>query len=102
MFVPIHMLPRFDHTERDRFQNRWEKPQGQSDHDRILTLIRAGAGEDFLQRAFERGQLTTIENMWDLRGIKIHSENLDFPPGDSFEAIDFSYANFYHTTFRRA
>ncbi len=40
--------------------------------------------------------------MWDLKGFQIQSETLTFPDGDSFEAIQFWYAEFWHTTFRNA
>ena len=67
-------------------------------------MIREGAGEDFLQWEFESHKLGFLESMWDLKGINIFRENLSFAGAGSgwFEAIDFSYAQFYHTTFRRA
>jgi uncharacterized protein YjbI with pentapeptide repeats len=67
-------------------------------------MIREGAGEDFLQWEFENHKLGFLESLWDLKGINIHGENLNFEGEGSgwFEAIDFSYAQFYHSTFRRA
>lgn len=60
-------------------------------------MIRAGAGEDFLQGDFEQGQLSLLEDMWDLKGLNIFDEQFKFPGGDTFENIDFSYAEFRHS-----
>jgi hypothetical protein len=67
-------------------------------------MIREGAGEDFLQWEFEKHNLGFLESMCDLKGMNIFKENLNFEGARSgwFEAIDFSYAQFYHSTFRRA
>jgi hypothetical protein len=65
-------------------------------------MIRAGAGEDFLQQEFEAGGMGFLEDMWDLKGLKIFREKFDFPGGDTFENIDFSHAEFYHTRFSNA
>lgn len=71
---------------------------------KVLEMIREGAGEDFLQWEFENHKLEFLETMWDLKGINIFKENLSFEGADSgwFEAIDFSYAQFYHSKFQRA
>jgi len=103
MFVPIHLLPRFDPDARNRYHTRWfesvdryEMPQ------RVLELIKRGAGEDFLQWHFEQGELPILESYHDLKGITIAGEDITFPPGDNFEVIDFSYASFHNCTFRNA
>jgi hypothetical protein len=104
MFTPIHLLPRFDTEKLNSYQGRWERDQGPALAKKIIEMIREGAGEDFLQWEFENHKLGFLENMWDLKGINIHGERLDFE-GEGlgwFEAIDFSYAQFYHSTFRRA
>jgi Pentapeptide repeats (9 copies) len=67
-------------------------------------MIRAGAGEDFLQADFENHELGFLENMWDLKGINIHGESLTL--GGRVRAgsrrFDFSFAQFYHSRFRGA
>jgi hypothetical protein len=73
--------------------------------EKILKMIRDGAGEDFLQWEFENHRLGFLESMWDLKGINIDGENLNYEgEGGSgwFEAIEFSYARFYHSKFQRA
>jgi len=104
VFTPIHLLPRFEPEKSDLYQRRWEKDQGPDLRKKILEMIRDGAGEDFLQGEFESHRLGFLESMWDLKGINIHGENLNFEGEDSgwFEAIDFSYAQFYHSKFQRA
>jgi len=96
------LLPRFEPEKSDLYQQRWEKDQGPALMEKILAMIRDGAGEDFLQWEFENRRLGFLESMWDLKGIHIDAENLNFAGGDSFEAIDFSYAQFYHSKFHRA
>jgi hypothetical protein len=102
MFVSIDRLPQFDPAERERYRRRWEQHEGRALRDRVLELIRGGAGEDFLQSDFEDGRLAPLEDMHDLKGFRIFDEHFDFPGGDTFEAIDFSHADFYHSTFNNA
>lgn len=104
MFTPIHLLPRIDIEKKELYQQRWEKEGGPALKDKILQMIRDGAGEDFLQWEFEKGRLGFLENMWDLKGVNIFKEDLTFSGDDSgwFENIDFSHAEFYHSKFRRA
>ena len=103
MFTPIHLLPSVDLEKMERYQQRWGKDEGPALKDKILEMIREGAGEDFLQWDFEHKNLGFLESQWDLKGIDIFQEDITFPAGqDSFEAIDFSYAQFYHSKFRHA
>src|SRR5438309_8834393 len=104
MFTPIHKLPIFDSDKSASYQDRWQKEHDHATEKKILEMIRKGAGEDFLQWEFENNKLPLIETQWDLRGIKIFQEQIDFPADGTgwFEAIDFSYAEFYHSRFRRA
>src|SRR5712692_2207974 len=104
MFTPIHLLPRFDTGKLDSYQGRWERDEGPDLNQKIVGMIRDGAGEDFLQGEFENDNLGFLESMWDLKGINIHGENFTFEGEGSgwFEAIDFSYAQFYHSKFQRA
>jgi hypothetical protein len=104
MYTPIHLLPRIDPEKRNLYQQRWEKEEGPALRDKILQMIRDGAGEDFLQWEFENHRLGFLESMWDLKGLNIFSEDLTFAGEGSgwFEAIDFSYALFYHSKFRHA
>lgn len=102
MFTPIDRLPRFDLENHAKYRGRWEDTTGQALRDKILAMIRAGAGEDFLQQDFEAGELGFLEEMWDLKGLNIFQEQFDFPRGDTFENIDFSHAEFYHSAFNNA
>ena len=80
---------------------RWEL-EGRATTEAVLNLIRKGAGEDFLQGDFEAGRLPVLDDMWDLRGLPLANEEFEFPTGDTFEAIDFSYARFTNLVFRNA
>jgi hypothetical protein len=104
MFTPAHLLPRFDPEKLDLYQRRWEKEEGPALRKKILEMIRESAGEDFLQWDFENKKLGFIESESDLKGINIFKEDMTFPPDGSgwFEGTDFSYAQFYHSKFRRA
>ena len=104
MFTPIHLLPRYDIGKLDSYQGRWDRDQGPAIAQKIVGMIREGAGEDFLQGEFENHNLGFLESMWDLKGFNIHGEHFNFEADGSgwFEAIDFSYAQFYHSTFRHA
>lgn len=103
MFMPIHLLPQQDAEVRHRYRERWDIARtGPALRDKILQMIRDGAGEDFLQYEFERGALGFLEDDHDLKGLDILNEEITFPDGDTFEAIDLSYARFYHSTFTNA
>jgi|SRR5580704_15716400 hypothetical protein len=79
MFTPTHLLPRFEPERSDLYQQRWEKGEGPALREDILTKIRGGAGEDFLQWDFENGKLGFLESQSDLNGISVFQEELDFP-----------------------
>jgi hypothetical protein len=92
-FQRIDLLPRYDLDERRKTRSRWENEEGTALHEKIIDLIRKGAGEDFLQSHFEYGTLGFLEDQWDLEGIQLFNENIVFPTGDNFETIDFRRAN---------
>lgn len=71
MFTAIHLLPTVDLEKMDLYQQRWDKDKGPAIREKILELIRAGAGEDFLQWDFEHKNLGFLESQWDLKGIDI-------------------------------
>jgi hypothetical protein len=102
MFTPIHLLPQHDIRVRVKYEDRWNTVEGRSLAEKVLKMIRKGGGEDFLQLEFEQGRLGFLESMWDLKGLQIFREEINFPKGDNFEAIDFSYASFYHCKFNNA
>src|SRR5712692_593911 len=102
MFTPSDRLPLFDPEERGKYRRRWQGEEGRALREKILGMIRTGAGEDFLQWEFEQGRLGFLEDMWDLKGLDIFQESIAFPDGDTFEAIDFSYGHLYHSTFENA
>ena len=101
MFVSTDRLPLYKPDERERYHRRWER-NGIALRDHVLELIRAGAGKNFLQRDFEAGELEPLEDMYDLKGLKIFDERFEFPGGGTFQAIDFSHAQFYHSSFKNA
>jgi Pentapeptide repeats (9 copies) len=101
-FQRIDLLPRNNLNERRKARSRWESEEGRSLQEKIIALIRNGAGEDFLQSHFEHGTLSFIEDQWDLAGIQLFNEEIVFPTGDNFETIDFSYAQFWHCIFTNA
>jgi hypothetical protein len=101
-FHRIDLLPRYDLDERRKARSRWETEEGRALQEKIINLIRKGAGEDFLQSHFECGTLGFLEDQWDLEGIQLFSENIVFPTADTFEAIDFSHAQFWHCVFTNA
>jgi uncharacterized protein YjbI with pentapeptide repeats len=43
-----------------------------------------------------------LGDQWDLAGLKVFGEGIDFPDGDNFENINFSYADFSQCVFRNA
>jgi len=103
MFTPIYLLPQYSTKDSQTYRTRWEDPAGQRVRDQILRMIREGAGEDFLQWDFEQGRLGFLEDMWDLRGIQIFREQIEFPQRALlFEGINFSYGSFFHSTFTNA
>jgi uncharacterized protein YjbI with pentapeptide repeats len=102
MFTPTHLLPSYDNKDHNKYTKRWQEPLGLEIRQKILSMIRDGAGEDFLQWDFEKGNLPILESQWDLKGIDIHGEDIQFPETDSFEAIDFSFAEFFNSIFTRA
>jgi hypothetical protein len=61
-FTRIDLLPRYDLETRQQAQERWEDDAGRALFERIITLIREGAGEDFLQCSFEEGRLNGFLN----------------------------------------
>jgi Pentapeptide repeats (9 copies) len=101
-FTRIDLLPRFDSQRRQQVRERWETDAGRELFERIISLIRQGAGEDFLQCSFENGDLGFLSDYWDLAGVHIFGEDIVFPKGDNFEKIDFSYGQFWHSTFTSA
>ena len=100
MYIPLHQLYGYDPREKNRVQGRWQNTEAE---DLVLELIRNGGGEDFLQWEYENGILSGfLDDPNDLKGIILFQETIDFPYKDNFEKIDFSYSEFYHSTFRKA
>jgi hypothetical protein len=96
-FNRIDLLSQYDVEKRKRVRARWtDSDDGRALHSYILEKVRQGAGEDFLQWDFESGKLGFLEDYWDLAGFEMFSEEIEFPRGDNFEDIDFSYASMWH------
>jgi uncharacterized protein YjbI with pentapeptide repeats len=102
MFVRRDLLPHYDLKDQRKYKNRWQTPSGRKFQEKILKMIRDGAGEDILQWDFEGGRLGILESGWDLRGLVFSKEDIVFPKADNFSKIDFSYASFYHSKLRNA
>lgn len=103
MYTPLHLLPQTSPSERERSCERWDTERGQQIHSEVVEMIRKGAGEDFLQWKFEEeGWSDFLDSMWDLKGIQLTSESIDFPRADNFESIDFSFSSIYHCEFKNA
>jgi hypothetical protein len=102
MFQRIDLSPGYDRTRADAVQKRWETPEGRDHVERIIALVRNGGGEDFLQWEFENGSFPLLEDQWDLAGFQMFNEEIHFPDGDNFEAINFSYGRIWHSKFVNA
>jgi hypothetical protein len=102
MFTRIDMLPIYDRHERDRVQSRWEKLENLEAVDRVKELIREGAGEHFPALYWQHGELPILDGDFDLDGIILTAEDIEFPTGDTFKGTSFSYGRFYGCTFRNA
>ncbi len=107
MFRPIHLLPKPINSDFDKiseYKERWEKGHGEKCYDFVINKIKKGGGEDFLQWDYQQGQdlKHIMKDEWDLKGIKIWQLDIDFPKGDNFEGIDFSFAEFWHSRFKSA
>ena len=100
MYTSIHLLPGIN--KGGKYRTRWDDPQGQKDFKYIEKLIKEGGGEDFLENDVDNGKISIIENMWDLKGIRLINLDIDFPHHDNFEGIDFSYAMFSHCKLNNA
>ncbi len=98
MFTPIHLLPQ-NTGDYQKYKERWESAEGKILFEKILMKIRNGAGENFLEFDFQAGNLGFLEDEGDLRGFRFFKEEINFPDGDNFQAIDFSFAEFWHSTF---
>jgi len=101
MHTPIYLLPQFNTKDRSKYEDRWTDPENQDIRDTVLAMIRNGAGEDFLGRISHENP-GFFQDMWDLKGIGIIGEEINFPKADSFEAIDFSYSTFSGSKFTNA
>lgn len=102
MFTPFHLLPLNAVTDGNKYRERWDSDEGRSVREHVMDLIRNRAGEHLLQADYQDGRLGILENEFDLRGLDLFKEVIDFPTADNFKAIDFSYARFYHCEFTNA
>jgi len=101
MFTPLHLLPA-DTSDSQKYKDRWMTDEGENLRENILQRIRQGAGEGFLTSDFQTSRLGFLENERDLKGLKVYNEAIDFPDGDNFQGIDFSYAEFSRAKFTNA
>ena len=101
MFNEIYTLP-IDVKERQRLIQRWESEVGKSDLKKIYDLINQGAGEHLLESVFQRKEITSIENEYDLRGVTLRGLEVNFKTADNFKGIDFAHSNISACTFNNA
>jgi len=94
MFIPIRSLPQYNEQSNLKYRDRWYTEEGTQLYNYILNKIRSGAGQRFLLGDYEDKKLGFLESESDLKGIHIGGETIDFPRGDNFDGIDFSYASF--------
>ena len=99
-FHGIDLLPNYDRDEAWKARERWAEDGDVSA--KVIELIRDGAGADFLEWEFESGQLGFMKNQWDLAGLHLFNEDIQFPKGDNFKSINLSYAQFWHSKFDNA
>lgn len=71
-------------------------------HEYILGKIRAGGGEHMLEADFQDGKLEILEDEYDLRGINLQNETINFPKTDNFNAVDLSYSEIWNSKFKNA
>lgn len=102
MYTPRHLHPKFNSNTENHLQSRWKTPEGLLCLYEVKEMIREGGGEDFLQMRFERGELSVLEDMNDLRGLLLMDEHIVFPSRDNFQGINFSYAQIYYCSFAEA
>lgn len=103
MYKSISQLKQYNPEEAHKVLNRWETEFGKETYEYIIELIRKGGGEHFLESDFQRGKYDgLLEDEYDLRGFKFWQENIEFPKTDNFNAIDFSYSKFWHSSFINA
>lgn len=101
MYIDISQLREFDSSESEKVTNRWHSGNGFECFKHIEKLIKDGAGEDFLTYDFQEGILKNfLDDEWDLRGIRLHSIDLNYPSGDTFQGINFSYGKFKNCVFK--
>ena len=100
MFTPVHLL-RAD-SDWYKYRERWQDARGHQIWKQIIDLIKAGAGEHFLEREYDSGKFDILEGVQDLRGFQFLGLNIDFPDGDTFKGIALSYSNFIGSTLTNA
>lgn len=100
MFTPIHLLPRYSAERYEKYKDRWNHGEGPTVQEKVLQMLKDGAGEDFLEWDFQNGRLPILEHEGDLRGLTIFGMEIDFPHEDNFTGVDFSYTSLYHTILR--
>lgn len=102
-YIPISQLKQFDLEEKELVTSRWETNEGEAYKEYITELIRNGGGEDLLEWDFQNGKYGTfLKSENDLRGFTFWKEDIQFPRADNINALDFSYSEFWHSTFRNA
>jgi len=106
MWVPPYTHPLFDAEKQKVSRERWTDAvagQGSQYHDRVLALIKAGAGKRFLNEEFCNGSFSILEDPQDLKGFEFWKLVQDFAgTGDTFWGIDLSYAQGWHLHIKNA
>lgn len=104
MFIHSYNHPRFKPHDREKYRERWFDSSGLENDcfKKVLKLMQDGAGKHFLNYDFYKGNLPTIEDDLDLKGLRLQKVALCFDgTSDTFKGINFDHVQFFNCTFKK-
>ena len=101
MFTPIYLLPQRDVNDQRVYRRRWQTREGQRLYEKLLSIIREGIAEDLLIQECDRNS-QFLDSPWDLKGLYLQGERIEFADEANFKRTNFSYARFYKSVFKSA